>query len=206
MGMDPLVAHQRAQDTFAHVLVNVTSDQLSSPTPCPEWDVKALIDHVIAGNQRVAERAGGQVAPIPEDLGAAHRALGSTLYYLGDDPAAASRHLQVVIGSEALARDRSSFLDELHDVTDPWITCHAYQSWSMWLTGRPAEAKRLCQRTLDLSAELQHPFTRALAFSFGSWLYQWQGDAELVHKHATDAYAVAQEQGFAGPTHTTLAT
>jgi hypothetical protein len=24
MGMDPLVAHQRAQDTFAHVLVNVT--------------------------------------------------------------------------------------------------------------------------------------------------------------------------------------
>jgi len=35
IGMDPLVAHQRAQDTFAHVLVNVTSDQLSSPTPCP---------------------------------------------------------------------------------------------------------------------------------------------------------------------------
>jgi hypothetical protein len=45
--MDPLVAHQRAQDIFTHVLVNVTSDQLSAPTPCPEWDVKALIDHVI---------------------------------------------------------------------------------------------------------------------------------------------------------------
>jgi uncharacterized protein (TIGR03086 family) len=72
IGMDPLVAHQRAQDTFAHVLVNVTSDQLSSPTPCPEWDVQALIDHVIAGNQRVVERAGGQVAPLPEDLAAAH--------------------------------------------------------------------------------------------------------------------------------------
>src|ERR1700734_2885335 len=71
IGMDPLVAHQRAQDTFAHVLANVTSDQLSSPTPCPEWDVKALIGHVVAGNQRVVQRAGGQVAPLPEDLRAA---------------------------------------------------------------------------------------------------------------------------------------
>ncbi len=141
---------------------------------------------------RLAESSGNDT-----QLGAAHRALGSTLYYLGDDPDAASHHLQEVIASEALARDRHSFLDELHDVTDPWITCHAYQSWSMWLTGRPAEAKRLCQRTLDLSAELQHPFTRALAFSFGSWLYQWQGDAELVHQYATDAHAVAKEQGFA---------
>jgi uncharacterized protein (TIGR03086 family) len=71
LGMDPLVAHERAQDAFAHVLVNVTSDQLSSPTPCAEWDVTALIDHVIAGNQRVVERSGGQVTPLPEDLGAA---------------------------------------------------------------------------------------------------------------------------------------
>ena len=68
--MDPLVAHQRAQDTFALVLVNVTTEQLSSPTPCHAWDVKALIDHVIVGNQRVVVRAGGQVAPLPEDLGA----------------------------------------------------------------------------------------------------------------------------------------
>ena len=95
---------------------------------------------------RLAESSGNDT-----QLGAAHRALGSTLYYLGDDPDAASHHLQEVIASEALARDRHSFLDELHDVTDPWITCHAYQSWSMWLTGRPAEAKQLCQRTLDLS-------------------------------------------------------
>ncbi len=94
----PLVAHQRAQDTFAHVLVNVTSDQLSSPTPCPEWDVKALIDHVIWGNQRVVERAGGQVAPLPEDLGAAHSAPAKAAQETFAEPEALTRTYQLPIG------------------------------------------------------------------------------------------------------------
>jgi uncharacterized protein (TIGR03086 family) len=98
MGVDPLVAHQRAQDTFAHVLVNVTSDQLSSPTPCPEWDVKALIDHVIAGNKRVVERAGGQAAPLPEDLGTAHRASAKAAQETFAGPEALTHTYQLPIG------------------------------------------------------------------------------------------------------------
>jgi uncharacterized protein (TIGR03086 family) len=98
MAMDPLVAHQRAQDTFADVLVNVTSDQLLSPTPCPEWDVKALIDHVIDGNQRVAVRAGGQPAPLPEDLDAAHRASADAAQEIFAQPQALARTYQLPIG------------------------------------------------------------------------------------------------------------
>jgi uncharacterized protein (TIGR03086 family) len=98
MGMDPLIAHDRAQDTFAKVLVNVTSDQLSSPTPCPEWDVKALIDHVVAGNLRVVERAGGQVAPLPEDLGAALRASVKVAQETFAAPQALTRTYQISIG------------------------------------------------------------------------------------------------------------
>jgi uncharacterized protein (TIGR03086 family) len=80
------------------VLVNVASDQLSSPTPCPEWDVKALIDHVIAGNQRVVERAGGQAAPLPEDLGAAHRASAGAAQETFAAPQALIRTYQLPIG------------------------------------------------------------------------------------------------------------
>jgi uncharacterized protein (TIGR03086 family) len=98
MAMDPLVAHQRAQDTFAHVLLNVTSDQLSSPTPCPAWDVKALIEHVIAGNQRVVERAGGQVPPLPQDLGAAHRASARAAQETFAEPQALTHTYQLPIG------------------------------------------------------------------------------------------------------------
>ena len=98
LGMDPLVAHQRAQDTFAHVLVNVTSDQLSLPTPCAEWDVKALIDHVIAGNQRVVARAGGQVEPLPEDHRAAYRASAKAAQETFAAPQALTRTYQLPIG------------------------------------------------------------------------------------------------------------
>jgi uncharacterized protein (TIGR03086 family) len=96
--MDPLIAHRRAQDTFANVLVNVTSDQLSSPTPCSEWDVKALIDHVITGNHRVVERAGGQVAPLPEGLGAAHRASANAAQETFAEPQGLTRTYQLPIG------------------------------------------------------------------------------------------------------------
>ena len=130
-------------------------------------------------------------------LGAANRALGSTIFYLGDDPAAAHNHLTRVITSKALERNRTSFIDELHDIVDPWITCHAYQAWALWMTGSPVEARQMSNRALTLSKELQHPFTRALAFSFDSWLCQWEGDAQAVGERARDALAVAKEQGFA---------
>ncbi len=96
--MDPLVAHQRAQDVFAHVFVNVTSEQLSLPTPCSEWDVKALIDHVITGNQRVVTRAGRPAAPLPEDLGAAHRASAETAQQTFAEPDGLLRTYKLPIG------------------------------------------------------------------------------------------------------------
>ncbi len=96
--MDPLVAHQRSQDTFARVFGNVTSDQLSAPTPCTEWDVRALIDHVIGGNQRVVERAGGQPASLPEDLKSALRASARAAQDTFAEPEALTRTYQLPIG------------------------------------------------------------------------------------------------------------
>ncbi len=98
MSMDPLEAHQRAQDAFARVLVNVASDQLSLPTPCAEWDVKTLIEHVIEGNQRVVARAGGQVAPLPEDLESALRSSAQAAQKTFAEPEALIRTYQLPIG------------------------------------------------------------------------------------------------------------
>ena len=158
--------------------------------------------HLLRADYRPALDFARQLLRLAEEtdngthLGAAHRALGSTLFYLGSDPAAARKEFDLVIASHELERHRTSFLDELHDVVDPWITCHAYQAWSLWLTGRPTEARQLADRALALSQELQHPFTRALALSFDSWLWQWQGNPDLVLRSAGDAFAIATEQGF----------
>ena len=74
--MDPLVAHQRAQDAFAGVLANVSSDQLDAPTPCTEWTIHDLIEHVLFGNEHVGIWSGcNEEAPArPDNTAAAHRA------------------------------------------------------------------------------------------------------------------------------------
>lgn len=74
--MDALVAHQRAQDAFAGVLANVSPDDLGAPTPCAEWTVADLIEHVLGGNERVGQWAGLQEQPParPDSLIQAHLA------------------------------------------------------------------------------------------------------------------------------------
>jgi uncharacterized protein (TIGR03086 family) len=70
--MDDVEAHQRGQEVFAGVLVTVTPAQLSLPSPCADWDVRGVIDHVLGGNQLVQKRAGRTPPALPEDLVAAH--------------------------------------------------------------------------------------------------------------------------------------
>src|ERR1700687_5175030 len=72
--MDQLAAHQRAQDVFSNVMANVKPDQLDLPSPCTEWDAKAVIEHVIGGNQWVQQLAGQQPPALPDDRAAAHAA------------------------------------------------------------------------------------------------------------------------------------
>ena len=49
--MEPLDAFALASSTFVGVLDQVRPDQLTSPTPCDDWDVKELLGHLIVGCQ-----------------------------------------------------------------------------------------------------------------------------------------------------------
>jgi uncharacterized protein (TIGR03086 family) len=40
---------ERAFASTRSVLVNVTPDQLTLPTPCASWDVRALVNHMVGG-------------------------------------------------------------------------------------------------------------------------------------------------------------
>ena len=44
---DPLQRFLAAQRAFASVVHRVGADQWSSPTPCTEWDVRALVNHLV---------------------------------------------------------------------------------------------------------------------------------------------------------------
>jgi uncharacterized protein (TIGR03086 family) len=80
--VDPLVAHQRAQDAFAGVLADVSPEQFGAPTPCSEWTIRDLIEHVIGGNEHVGIWSGRTDEPAarPDDIVAAHRAAAAAAH------------------------------------------------------------------------------------------------------------------------------
>jgi uncharacterized protein (TIGR03086 family) len=51
---DPIAQLKEANAVFTDVLANVTPEQMPLPTVNDEWDVRALINHLVAGNQWMA--------------------------------------------------------------------------------------------------------------------------------------------------------
>jgi uncharacterized protein (TIGR03086 family) len=70
----------RAEDGFARRLALVRPDQWAAQTPCTEWDVRALVNHVVGANRRYTMLLHGATTDEVE----ATRAVD----HLGDDPVA----------------------------------------------------------------------------------------------------------------------
>jgi uncharacterized protein (TIGR03086 family) len=47
----------------SNVIARVRPDQFEHATPCTEWDVRALINHVVGGNLRFAAMVAGEAGP-----------------------------------------------------------------------------------------------------------------------------------------------
>jgi uncharacterized protein (TIGR03086 family) len=81
MGLDLPELHARALDATRRIVVGVDAAQWHDDTPCPPWDVRELVNHVVTGNWWAAELAAGATI---ESVG--DRLDGDVL---GDDPPAA---------------------------------------------------------------------------------------------------------------------
>ncbi len=60
---NPLDQLREAHGVFLEVLRNLRPEQMSLPTPDDEWDVRALINHVVLGNIWAAENVKTGSAP-----------------------------------------------------------------------------------------------------------------------------------------------
>jgi uncharacterized protein (TIGR03086 family) len=74
---DLLASFDRAAVACSSVIAHVTAAQMDDPTPCPEWSVRQLLNHVIGGTKMFASMQTGEG---PVDRAADH---------VGGDPAAA---------------------------------------------------------------------------------------------------------------------
>jgi len=49
--MDPIKTYRLARESTAAIVDAVTPDQFTRPTPCTEWNVRELLDHLISTNR-----------------------------------------------------------------------------------------------------------------------------------------------------------
>jgi uncharacterized protein (TIGR03086 family) len=57
---DPVALYRAATDRAVLVVEAVLPDQLGSPTPCSEWTVRQLIDHLVDGTAYLLSAAAGR--------------------------------------------------------------------------------------------------------------------------------------------------
>jgi uncharacterized protein (TIGR03086 family) len=56
---DPIAMLQRTVDAANALVGSVQPGELTQPTPCEAWDVRALLNHMVVGNQMIAGVLGG---------------------------------------------------------------------------------------------------------------------------------------------------
>jgi uncharacterized protein (TIGR03086 family) len=163
--MDLFPAFERAVSSTADIVKATPADLMGAPTPCTDWDVRALLNHVI-GTLWLAEGLLGDQAPrypmAPGGLPAADLA--------GDDPAAAYAEasgaaLGAAAKGDALTRMHLTPLGEmpgpaLAGFTTLDILVHGWDLAKA--TGQPADMDgRLAAHALGFAEQAITPETRA---------------------------------------------
>ena len=86
MENSPVGTLSQALEGFQSLVAGVTPDQWDGATPCPDWTVRQLVNHVVGGNNMVTRVLRSEQPPDPAKM--PHR---SGLDVLGEDPVAASQ-------------------------------------------------------------------------------------------------------------------
>jgi uncharacterized protein (TIGR03086 family) len=113
------------------LISNIAPNQWGDPTPCTEWDVRALVDHLIGGNARFTAALSGQAgrpdgyADSTERMLAAFRAPGALDRVVevpfGKVPATVALHLRladVMVHGWDLARATGQHAEYPEDVVE----------------------------------------------------------------------------------------
>jgi predicted ATPase len=132
----------------------------------------------------------------------AHRALGSTLYFLGE-LASAHTHLEQGIALYNPQQHRShAFLYG----QDPGVACLSVASLALWQLGYPDQALRREHEALTLAHELSHPFNLAFALNYAATvLPQLRREVQLTHERTEALTALSSEHKFPfGPAQGTI--
>jgi len=153
--------YRRALLATGHVVAKVRPDQLTDPTPCRHWDVRRLLNHIVAGNHMFADVArGGRAEPADPlvdytrpDPGTNYLASAESVLAAWAEPGAMQRRCHMPFGDVPAAAAVSIHLLDL--VVHGWDLARA--------TGQDAAIDPdLAAEALDISHDLLSPEIREL--------------------------------------------
>jgi class 3 adenylate cyclase/predicted ATPase/energy-coupling factor transporter ATP-binding protein EcfA2 len=123
----------------------------------------------------------------------AYRALGSTLYFLGEF-ASAYEHLEHGL---ALYDRHQHHALALRYGADPGVVCQNYAAYTAWQLGFPEQGLQRMHASHQLAQALSHPFSIAFDLNVAAWFHQHRREAHIVEEHTRCNIALSAEHGFA---------
>jgi predicted ATPase len=166
----------------------------------PHFDVLRGLwnGYVVRAELQTARELGEQLLAIAQHVQEpalqveAHRALGTTLLFLGE----------LVLAREHLEAGIASYDPQQHHLlalrfgADPGVLCRLYAASALWLLGYAEHARRCLHEGLTLAQEGAHPFSLAFALSFAAQISQRRRQVAQVQEWAEAAITVATNHGF----------
>jgi predicted ATPase len=128
----------------------------------------------------------------PLQMIAAHRAMGTSLYFLGE-LRKARIHFEHVIASYDLQQHRA--LAFVHG-WDLKVTALCYQAWILWHLGYPDQALQQWREALELARILDHPFSLATGLGYGCAFHRICRQAEAAQRYAEELLTLSTRERF----------
>jgi len=125
-------------------------------------------------------------------LVAAHRALGTTLFWMGAVAAAQTHFAQGIALYDPKQHRASAFLYG----EDAGVICRSYAAWTLWHLGYPDQGLTRSHEALLLAQQSGHPFSLSFVLSYTAQFHQYRHEVRFTHEHAEAAVRLATDQGF----------
>jgi class 3 adenylate cyclase len=122
----------------------------------------------------------------------AHRALGTTLLFLGAVAAAHTHYAQGMALYDSQQHRAAAFLYG----DDAGVVCFSRGAWALWCLGYPDHGQARNDEAVTLAQQSAHPFSLSFALSFVAMFHQFRREVRATQERAEAAIRLATEQGF----------
>jgi adenylate cyclase len=125
-------------------------------------------------------------------LPVAHRAVGTTLFWLGAEADALTHFTQGLTLYNVQQHQASAFLHG----EDAGVTCRVRGAWALWCLGYSEQGLAWSHEAIALAQQIAHPHSLGFALGNTALLHQLRREVHAAEERAEATISLAMQQGF----------